>query len=104
MLRGESAPRIAFLRRIVEEGPGGLNPVPNAYYPCAARAGEYYLYFLDYHQPAEYTFELPENTPFQADLIDPWEMTIAKIDGSHRGKTRINLPGRPYMAVRFRKV
>ena len=101
-LHGESGPRIAFLRRILEEGPGGLNPVPNAYFPCAAKTGESYLYFLDYHQPAEYTFDLPD-APFQADLIDPWKMTITKLEGTHRGKTLVKLPGAPYMAVRFRK-
>ena len=101
-LHGESAPRIAFLRRIVEESPGGLNPLPGAYYPCAARPGEYYLYFLDYHQPAEYSFALPE-TAFHAEVIDPWKMTIARLEGTYRGKALVKLPGSPYLAVRFRK-
>jgi hypothetical protein len=103
-LHGESPPRIAFLRRIVEEGPpDGLNPLPNAYYSCAAKPGEYYLYYLDYHQPAEYTFELPETARFQADLIDPWNMTITKLEGTHQGKALVKLPGKPYLAVRFRR-
>ena len=101
-LHGESAPRIAFLRRIIEEGPGGLNPLPNAYYPGAGKPGEYYLYFLDYHQPAEYTFPLPD-TPFHADLIDPWKMTVSRLEGTYRGKALVKLPGSAYLAVRFRK-
>ena len=104
MLHGESAPRIAFLRHVVEEGPpDGLNPLPSAYYPCAAKPEEYYLYFFDYHQPAEYQFELPESARFHADLIDPWKMTITKIEGVHQGKALLKLPGSPYLAVRFRK-
>ena len=52
--------RIAFLRGIIESGPaGGTAPVAGAYYPCIARAGEDYLYFLDYHQPTLADFELP---------------------------------------------
>jgi hypothetical protein len=103
-LRGESAPRIAFLRRLLEEGPvGGLNPLPNAYYPGAAKAGEYYLFYLDYHQPVESEFALPENVRFQAEVVDPWRMTIAPVAGTFTGKSKLKLPGAPYLAVRFRR-
>jgi hypothetical protein len=101
VLRGESAPRIAFLRQIIEEAPD-LTPVPNAYHPCAAKAGEYYLYFLDYHRPARYTFDLPDTAKFTADLIDPWEMKITPA-GTVSGKAEVKLTGEPYQAVRFRR-
>lgn len=104
-LHGESAPRIAFLRRLVEEGPaGGLNSMPNPYYPVAARTGEYYLWYFDYHQPVEYEFPLAENAKFQAELIDPWNMTRTPVSGTFSGKAKLALPGKPYLAVRFRKV
>ena len=102
VLRGESAPRIAFLRQIVEDAPD-LEPVPNAYYPCAAKAGELYLYFLDYHRPGQYTFPLPEDAKFSAELIDPWEMKV-KEAGTVSGKADVALSGEPYQAVRFRKI
>lgn len=103
VLHGQSAARIAFLRKIVEAGPAeGLAPLANPYYPCAAKAGEFYLYYLDYHQPAEAGFELPAGTQFTADVIDPWEMTITDA-GSYSGKFTMKLPGRPHLAVRFRK-
>ena len=79
VLHGESPRRIAFLRGILEAGPReGLAPVAGAYYPCAAKAGEYYLYYLDYHQPALADFTLPADARFEADIIDPWEMKIDK--------------------------
>jgi len=46
MGHGESAPLIAFLRRIIESGPAdGLAPLPGAYYTCAAKPGEFYLHY-----------------------------------------------------------
>ena len=104
-LHDESAPRIAFLRRLVEEGPaGGLNSMPNPYYPGAARTGEYYLWYFDYHQPVEYEFPLAENVKFQAELIDPWNMTRTPVAGTFSRKAKLALPGKTYLAVRFRRV
>jgi len=101
VLHGESPARIAFLRRILEQAPpGGLNPT-GEYYPCAGQPGRYYLYYFDYHQPSDYEFDLPPAASYQADIIDPWNMTITPIAGSYRGKFKLNLPGQPYLAVRF---
>ncbi len=104
VLHGESAPRIAFLRKLVERNaPGGLTPIPKPYYPAAMKPGEYYLHYFDYHQPAVNQFELPEGTKFKADAIDPWNMTLTPMDGEYQGKFQLKLPGKPYMAVQFRK-
>ena len=105
VLHGQSPERIAFLRRIIEEGPQtGINPLPNQKYPTACREGEYYLFYLDLHQPAELEFELPMDASFRADLIDPWEMTVTALPGTYRGKFTLRLPGKPFQAVRFRRV
>jgi len=102
-LHGQSAARIAFLRQLLQAGPAeALSPLANPYYPCTAKAGECYLYYLDYHQPALADFELPAGASFIADVIDPWEMTITAA-GSYSGKFTMKLPGRPHLAVRFRK-
>ena len=104
VLHGQSAQRIAFLRTIVENGPPeGLTPLANPYYPSAAKTGEYYLYYLDYHQPALAPFELPADARFEADVIDPWAMTTARSPGAYSGKFELKMPGRPYLAVRFRR-
>ncbi len=105
VLRGESPGRIAFLRRLIEaHAPGGLTPLPKPYYPGAMKAGEYYLYYLDYHQPAVSQFELPPDAKFRADVIDPWNMTVTPFDGVYQGKIKLTLPGKPYLAIQFRKV
>jgi hypothetical protein len=104
VLHGESAPRIGFLRKVIESSGADLNPLPGAYYPCVARVGEQYLYYLDYHQPAEFALELPPVPTFRAELIDPWEMKMTPLEGTFSGKAKLDLPGRPYLAVRLRKV
>ena len=74
-----------------------------AYYPCIARAGEYYLYFLDCHQPALADFNLPGGGRFTAEIIDPWAMTITQAEGTFSGKFQLKMPGKEMLAVRFRK-
>ena len=104
VLHGESPRRIAFLRGIIEAGPAeGVAPVTGAYYPCIARSGEYYLYFLDFHQPALADFDLPGGGSFSAEIIDPWAMTIVKAEGTFSGKFQLKMPGKEMLAVRFRK-
>ena len=104
VLHGESPKRIAFLRRIIEEGPdNGINPLPNQKYPVACREGQYYLFYFDLHQPAEMEFDLPAGVNFRAEIIDPWEMTITALAGTYTGKFTLKLPGKPYQAVRLRR-
>jgi hypothetical protein len=104
VLHGQSASRIAFLRKILESAPPeGLNNLVT-YYLAAGQAGRYYLFYMDLNQPAEYTFDLAKGASYKADLIDPWEMTITPLPGTFEGKFVMKLPGKPFQAVRFRKV
>lgn len=104
-LLGESPKRIAFLRKLFEEAPSpDLNPVSDPYYPCISKAKQYYLYFFDCHQPADYEIHLPEPDAYRAEVIDPWEMTIAPLEGSYKGKFSLKLPGKPYQAVRLTRL
>lgn len=103
VLKGESPRRIAFLRKILEQGPAeGIDPYPDKY-PAAAVPGKYYLYYLDSHQPAEYEFDLVKRIRYQLDIIDPWDMTITPVAGNYEGKFTAKLPGKPYMALRIRE-
>ncbi|MDE3196172.1 MAG: DUF5605 domain-containing protein, partial [Acidobacteriota bacterium] len=104
VLRGESGPRIQFLRKLIEEAAPDMNPVVNSYYPCIAKPGIEYLYYLDYHRPAEFAFDLPANASFRADLIDPWNMRIEPAPGVFQNKVNLKLTGEPYQSVRFRKI
>jgi hypothetical protein len=102
VLRGESAARIGFLRRILDEGPArGLTPRAS-YYPSAGAGEEFFLYYFDFHQPASFAFDLPKDSRFQIDLIDPWEMTLAP-KGVFAAGTPVELPSRPYLAARCRR-
>jgi hypothetical protein len=111
-----SPARIAFLRKLVEESAAGspaqrpgLEAQPVAYYLNASvvnqsnKQPEEILYYMDYHQPIFYDFPLPDGK-FTAELIDPWEMKITPLSGTFGGKTKMKLTGRPFQALRFRRI
>ena len=50
---------------------------------------------------AEKAFQLPDDKRFNADIIDTWGMTVTPVKGLHGGSFRLELPGKPYVAVRF---
>ncbi len=103
VLHGQSVERITFLRTILEDGPAeGLTPLKAWPFWSARRTDDYVLYYFGVHQPAELPREMPEDKQYQVDIIDPWEMTITPLDGTFSGKFKIELPGKPYMAVRVR--
>lgn len=104
VLHGESPSRIAFLRKILEAAPAGLNPTTDRYYPNAGVEGQYYLYYFDVNAPAEYELKLPAGARYQAEIIDPWEMTVTRVRGTLENKSKLQLPGKPYLAVRLTKV
>lgn len=104
-LHGGSPARIAFLRSILEEGPGGgLNPLKSEWdVPCAGVPDEYYLYYFGFNQPSFRSFRMKSGIRYKADVIDTWNMTVEERDGVYEGAFRIELPGRPYIAVRLRR-
>ena len=103
-LHGESPARLAFLRKLLEDGPGGLNPSADRYYLNAGIEGEYYLYYFDVNGPAQYDLKLPPGGNYHADIIDPWAMTITPAPGTYADKSTIKLPGKPYLALRLRRI
>jgi hypothetical protein len=117
-LHGASPARIGFLRKLLEGTAAradqnavrtGLEASASEYYPnastldAAGKQAQEILYYLDCHQPVYYDFPLPEGT-WSGELIDPWEMTITALPGRFNGKSKVKLTGRPYQAVRFRRV
>jgi hypothetical protein len=105
-LHGESSKRIAFLREILEQGPAdGLDPIVASWrWRAVGQPGEYYLFYFGVNQPAEMTFELPEDSSYSLDVIDTWEMTITPLADTYNGTFKIRLPGKPRIAVRIRKI
>jgi hypothetical protein len=105
-LHGESAPRLAFLRRILEQGPAdGLDPVEGVLRmsTVVGRPGAYYLAYFGVHQPARISFALPEGERYRAEIIDTWAMTATPAPEPVTGGAWLRLPGRPYHGVILRR-
>ncbi|MBP1860247.1 apiosidase-like domain-containing protein [Rhizobium herbae] len=130
-LHGESWKRIKFLLQLLQEDRlEGLEPMGmNDQWPWSRISGARdlggkvdFIYFGE-HQPNQWTTGLPaEDGAYEIDLIDTWNMTItpAKRIAAHiphpqrhgnivrGGKAEaafgIELPGRPNLALRIRKL
>lgn len=107
-LHGDSPKRLAFLHRILSEVPGlGLEPanIPRWDDNAATAAhpqykDQFYLFYTGNSRPAFREFSLDPNRTYQVEVLDTWKMTIED-RGIHRGKFYIDLPARPYMALRI---
>lgn len=122
-LKGESAPRLAFLRRIMEEGPAeGIDPIDRWQDPrVGGKPGDYYLIYFGHETPTAWPFHLYKNgltngMKFQVEVIDTWAMTITPVQGEFVAAKKDNydfsdaqgrsvpLPGKPGMAIRIRRL
>ena len=114
-LHGASPRRLAFLHRILCETPGlglvqltqqerwgfqwdDLVAVPEEE---SARSG-YYLIYFGLFRPSFREYHLDDDTDYLVEVIDTWEMTVTRA-GVFRGRFRVELPGREYLAIRIRK-
>jgi hypothetical protein len=106
VLHGESAPRLAFLRQILEAGPAeGLDPLPGVMrqVPCVGKDHEYYLIYTGPSQPALLELNLPEGEEYRAEIIDTWAMAT-KQGGVYSGRVDIPMAGKPYHAMILRRL
>jgi hypothetical protein len=121
VLIGESPPRIAFLKTILDASPpDGINPIEGCTdNRIGGKPGEYYLIYFGKDEVKEWTFELPAHglaagTMMRVEIIDTWNMTITPIDQqfkiiAHDDKTvradgeMIKLPGTAMTALRITK-
>jgi len=133
VLKGDSPPRLAFLRQVMEESPaGGINPIDRwESADIGGRPGEYYLLYFGREAPKEWTFRLPryrltDGMEFKVEILDTWNMAVTPVEGVFVTKMRppydfkpgsrderltderdgrtIALPGRPGIALRIRHV
>ncbi len=102
VLHGTSPARIAFLREILESGPGPLEP-QDIGVPAAGKSGAYYLAYLGPNQSARKRLTLPDGASYRIEIIDTWEMEVRAVEGSFEGKCDLELPGKPYTALRITK-
>ncbi len=111
-LHGESWKRFGLLLKVLEEGPGsGLAPYERCSWDevCAVPEKEfafpvksYYLYYYSFMRPSFREFWFDDETEFEVKVIDTWGMTVED-RGIHRGKFRVELPGKQYMAIQIRR-
>lgn len=103
-LRGQSVPRVAFLRRVLESAPADLQYSKNYVHASTLESpGRYYLQYCEKHQFPHRTFVLPEGV-YEAQVLDTWNMTIETIEEPFEGNVTINLPVRPYQAIQLRRL
>lgn len=122
-LKGTSPQRLAFLRKILEDSPpDGLEPIDKWHWdPMAGKPGEYYLVYLERKALKSWPFQiyrtnLEDGMHFKVEVIDTWNMTITPVEGDFVTKKKdsyhfvdakgraVELPGKPGMALRIRRV
>jgi hypothetical protein len=104
-LYGESAKRIAFLRELIEAAPAACRPIPEVRdVPAFGVPGQYYLHYYGIHQPLYRIVDLPEGETFRAEIIDTWNMEITPIEQPMSGTCRVDMPGKPYIALRIERI
>lgn len=108
ILHGKSPERIKFLRNIIESAPEELRPIElfPSWMPFETLGieDEYYLIYFNDAQPGYAVLDLSEDVNFKVEIIDTWNMTIEEIDKIFSGKSVINLPEKPYIALRIVKI
>ena len=144
-LNGQSPARIAFLREVIENLPGPLEPVSGSLsellcelpeeamqgaiagmppdfqdflhsvtkmdkmdrerfyaveYSYRGHCGEQaYLTYLDDQCAAAFELDLPEKSSYRVEVLDTWNMERKTVLRGVSGHVRVDLPGKPWMAV-----
>ncbi len=123
VLRGQSPPRIGFLRDVLATSPAaGLEPIDKWQVTnIAGQPGQYYLVYFGREPLKTWRFSLPQHgladgARFHVDVLDTWNMTTTPVaepftvrrqnqyEFVDRDGRSVNLPGRPWMALRITRV
>ncbi|MGC5170047.1 DUF5605 domain-containing protein [Microbacterium sp. DT81.1] len=100
-LQGDSLPRLAFLRQIIDASPTGrLDPLPSDWDFPSGGADGYIVTYYGGHRPRYRDVRIPEGRTATIEVLDTWKMTIEPLPGDHTGQVRVELPARPYIAIR----
>lgn len=114
-LRGKTAERIRFLRKVLKDVPDGsglkkfvhdwddLCAVPENEPANGLEICSYYLLYYSFQAPSFRQFHFDDTTEFRVEILDTWNMTVTDL-GIMKGKFTVKLPGRPYMAVRIKAI
>ena len=113
-MHGESWKRVGFLLDVLNHVPGnGLRPAEKNFmewdcvhaipaYAASAAESDYHLYYFSFMCPTFREFDFEDDQEWNVEIIDTWKMKITNL-GLLRGRFRVELGGRQYMAVRITK-
>jgi len=128
VLKGQSPARLAFLKKVLDDSPAqGIDPIDKWQRAnIAGQPGEYYLIYFGKETPTSWKFAIPkpplgklqsaDGLKFTAEVLDTWNMTVTPVDGvfaptkkdnylfADKDDRSISLPGKPYMAIRIKRV
>jgi hypothetical protein len=110
VLRGQSAPRLAYLRGILEDSPAtGLDPVDGllsswSEFSSVGQQHHYYLTYFGRHQPARIEVHVPEGEQYRGEVIDTWNMAVTPLEEAIECGTVVQLPEIPYQALIMRRI
>jgi hypothetical protein len=98
VLHGKTAPRLAFLRGLLEDSPAtGLDPVDGLHswseFPSVGKEHHYYLTYFGRHQPAQVEVSVPQSEQYRGEVIDTWNMTVTPLEEVIERGTMVQLPG-----------
>lgn len=114
ILHGESWKRLGFLHEILCQTPGlGLRPYEKCGWDEVAAVPEdtgmsfrpvkdYYLIYYSFMRPSFREYYFDDTTEFELRILDTWNMTVTDA-GIVKGKFRVELPGKPYMAIQLKR-
>src|SRR5580658_8195899 len=89
-LVGDSAERIGFLLQITADAPGGaLEPLPSDWDVRWGGGQDYRIAYFGFGRPRYRDITTPEDSQWLVDVIDTWNMTIARQPGVFTGTFRI---------------
>ena len=64
---------------------------------------DYYLIYFSFMLRSFREYYFDDETQFRVKVIDTWNMTVED-RGVFKGKFKVELPGKPYMAIQIKKI
>ncbi|MCW6003598.1 DUF5605 domain-containing protein [Micromonospora sp. CPCC 205371] len=72
--------------------------------PIGGVGQSWQLAYFGFTRPRLRTFTMPAGIRYRVDVIDTWQMTVTEARGRFKGTFTVELPARPFVAVRLRAV
>ena len=103
-LDGDAAPRLAFLAEVLASAPADLTrDAAESKTFTISRPGRYYLQYHGLHRYSTLRFTLPDDADFAVEVLDTWNQTVQQLPGTYSGEVALELPRRPYLAIRMQR-